>query len=60
MNWLVEYEIIERVERLKTDLDLEKQKLLQDLKRRKKESLTQIQNVIENIQQHISSVESLV
>lgn len=56
----IEKEINERVERMKTDLDLEKHKLLQDLERQKKERLSQIQNVIENIQQRISSVESLV
>jgi hypothetical protein len=55
----IEEGILERAEKLRKMIDLEKQKLLQELASRKGDRIKQIKRVTENIEQHISFVVSL-
>lgn len=56
----IEKEICERAERLKKIIDSEKQNLLQELASRKGDRIKEIQRITEDVERHISFVESLV
>jgi uncharacterized coiled-coil protein SlyX len=56
----VEREISERVDHLKLLLDQEKMKILEELASFKSDRIKEIDNVVEEVQQHVSFAESMV